>query len=247
VSLSYKSDPLPYKNYPLPYKSDPLPCTVPGIHTKVAKVYGGKNCDGRRRRRTDGELFSKGLMKAASGRGVAGAEEGNVQKCSGKIFLSWEINGVYLLPRLGPTFCNLVFVETSIFYTYFDMVSIKPHTSKVAPHKPHQPHIPDLLGNLLLDVSLFLVQSAMYSTFLYSVDIQYTTMYGIAVYTALYSTLRCQVYPTVYSTTYSAISHSALPSISHSALSGTARYIPQCILYTVYIPQLSVPGLYLPC
>jgi hypothetical protein len=48
ASLSYKSDPLPYKNDPLPYKSYPLPCTVPGIHTKVAKVYGGKNCDGGR-------------------------------------------------------------------------------------------------------------------------------------------------------------------------------------------------------
>ena len=47
ASLSYKSDPLPYKNDPLPYRSDPLPCTVPGIHTKVAKVYGGKNRDGR--------------------------------------------------------------------------------------------------------------------------------------------------------------------------------------------------------
>jgi hypothetical protein len=48
VSLLYKSDPLPYKNDPLPYRSDPLPCTVPGIHTKVAKVYGGENRDGAR-------------------------------------------------------------------------------------------------------------------------------------------------------------------------------------------------------
>jgi hypothetical protein len=51
VSLSYKSDPLPCKNDPLPYRSDPLPCTVPGIHSKVAKVDGGKNRDGAR---TDG-------------------------------------------------------------------------------------------------------------------------------------------------------------------------------------------------
>jgi hypothetical protein len=58
VSLSYKSDPLPYKNDPRPYRSDPLPCTVPGIHSKVAKVDGGKNRDGAgRRRRTENSFL----------------------------------------------------------------------------------------------------------------------------------------------------------------------------------------------
>jgi hypothetical protein len=58
VALSYKSDPLPYKNDPLPYRSDPHPCTVPGIHSKVAKVDGGKNRDeGRTEEDTRKTLF----------------------------------------------------------------------------------------------------------------------------------------------------------------------------------------------
>jgi hypothetical protein len=35
---------------------------VPEIHTKVAKVYGGKNHDEAAGRRKDEKLFSKGLM-----------------------------------------------------------------------------------------------------------------------------------------------------------------------------------------